>query len=116
MGAFRQSFMSANPTVMEPMMSVEVQVPQEFQGNVVGGLNRRGGFIRDSQTSDNYTTIESTVSLANMFGYSTDLRSSTQGKGEFSMEYEQHQAVTSTTLEELKAAYQKERQEKMKKK
>ena len=62
---------------------------------MIGGLNKRKGFIRDTATSEGYTSISANVALEDMFGYSTDLRSSTQGKGEFTMEYNSHEPVMS---------------------
>jgi elongation factor G len=71
---------------MEPIMKVSVSAPAEFQGPVIGLLNKRKGTITDSEVRDDYVEIEGEVPLNEMFGYSTDLRSITQGKGEFSME------------------------------
>ncbi len=68
-------------------MSVEVVAPIEFQGNVIGGLNQRKGTIVDTEIRDEEFTLMAEVSLNEMFGYSSQLRGMTQGKGEFSMEY-----------------------------
>jgi elongation factor G len=77
-------------------MAVEVTAPAEFQGNLVSGLNKRMGLIQSAGMNDDgsSTVVRADVPLSNMFGYSTDLRSSTQGKGEFAMEYKLHQPVT----------------------
>ena len=84
---FREGYARAKPAVMEPVMKVEVRAPQEFQGAVVGQLNQRRGIIETTETSDGYVTAVALVPLAAMFGYSTDIRSATQGKGEFTMEF-----------------------------
>ena len=92
-------------------MSCEINVPSEFQGNVIGALNKRKGFIRDTAQSEGYTCINANVALEDMFGYSTDLRSQTQGKGEFSMEYHAHEAVTNDKKAALMKEYQKSLEE-----
>ncbi|KAL6054140.1 Elongation factor G, mitochondrial [Balamuthia mandrillaris] len=107
--AMRQGMMAANPFLLEPIMSVEVQVPHEFQGTVVGGLNRRKGLILNSSTLTDYVVLEAEVPLSAMVGYATDLRSLTEGKGEFSMEYKRHDAVPRDVQDALAKAYQEER-------
>lgn len=102
---FRQAFNKANPIVLEPIMRVEVQAPSEFQGDVMGGISKRRGVIVDNQAQGDYVGVEAEVPLAQMFGYSTILRSTTQGKGEFSMEFIEHR--TKHDAEELKEEYQK---------
>ena len=81
-------------------MQVEITVPSEFQGTVIGNVNRRKGTIQDS-VADGDGVIVRASSLKNMFGYSTELRSMTQGKGEFTMEYAQHQPVSQDVQAEL---------------
>jgi len=95
-------------------MTVEIDVPSEFQGAVVAALNRRMGIIQSNDMSNDGTGIKimAQVPLSNMFGYSTELRSQTQGKGEFSMEYVKHAPVTKNIQEELMMKYKKEREEK----
>lgn len=88
-----------------------MQAPDEFQGNVVAGINKRKGLIQNTETSDGYAVISAEVPLANMFGYSTDLRSSTQGKGEFTMEYKMHAPVLKNVQDELIAEYAKQREQ-----
>jgi elongation factor G len=99
----RQGVKNAKPQVLEPIMKLEVNAPAEFQGTIIGGLNKRNGLIMASDLNDDASqvTIHADVPLAQMFGYSTDLRSSTQGKGEFTMEYKDHQAVSRDVQEEL---------------
>eukprot|EP00877_Chromochloris_zofingiensis_P012293 jgi/Chrzof1/7317/Cz02g19060.t1 len=106
-GAFRQAYADASPAILEPVMKVEVTVPVEFQGTVAGDLNRRKGMILDSSQAAEDAVIQALVPLNNMFGYSTVLRSNTQGKGEFSMEYSHHAPVSRDTQDELTTHYQK---------
>mmetsp|Transcript_20780 Transcript_20780/g.70731 ORF Transcript_20780/g.70731 Transcript_20780/m.70731 type:complete len:737 (-) Transcript_20780:3507-5717(-) len=94
MHAFRQGATAAGPVIKEPMMRVQVTIPTEFHGNVIGNLNKRKGTIIGSEISTDDTVVEGLVPLSNMFGYSTELRSMTQGKGEFTMEYELHEVVS----------------------
>ncbi|KAL0576226.1 Elongation factor G, mitochondrial [Marasmius crinis-equi] len=86
-GAFREVYNAARPVILEPIMTVEVVAPSEFQSAVIGGLNTRRGTIVDSEVRDDEFTCIAEVALNDMFGYSNQLRGSTQGKGEFSMEY-----------------------------
>ena len=113
--AFREGFKGARPVVLEPIMGVEIEVPSAFQGTVVANVNRRKGMIQDVQASGggDSTTIKVDVPLSKMFGYSTDLRSSTEGKGEFSMEYKYHAPTTREDQESIIAQYEKERMQKM---
>lgn len=99
----RKAVLAANPQILEPVMTLEVEAPAEFQGTLIGGLNKRGGLIMSSDLNDDATqvTIQSEVPLQEMFGYSTDIRSSTQGKGEFTMEYARHQPVSRDTQDKL---------------
>ncbi len=87
---FREAYNKAKPTILEPMMLVEVQFPEEFQGAVIGQLNQRRGAIISTEKNETYVSAMAEVPLADMFGYSTDLRSATQGKGEFSMEFKRY--------------------------
>jgi elongation factor G len=91
--AFREGYESAKPVVMEPVMKVEVRAPAEFQGAVVGQVNQRRGMILETGTAEGHVTVVAEVPLNTMFGYSTDLRSATQGKAEFSMEFAKYAAV-----------------------
>jgi elongation factor G len=87
---FREAYGKAKPTILEPIMLVEVQFPEEFQGAVIGQLNQRRGAILSTEKTESSVTAMAEVPLADMFGYSTDLRSATQGKGEFSMEFKRY--------------------------
>jgi elongation factor G len=89
-GALREAMLKSNPYLLEPIMAVSVTVPDECQGAVVGGINRRRGTILETQARDGFSIIDAEVPLAEMFGYSTDLRATTQAKGEFTMEFLKH--------------------------
>ncbi|KAI7871740.1 translation elongation factor G [Spinellus fusiger] len=99
--AFIEAFSKAKPTILEPIMNVSITAPTEFQGAVIGGLNKRKGTVVDTEVQEDYFNVTAYVPLNDMFGYSTELRSATQGKGEFSMEYKNHQAVQSNVQEQL---------------
>ena len=108
--AVREAMGKASPSVLEPIMKLEVVAPQEFQGAIVSGLNRRMGLIQNSSTMDDNVIIEADMPLAQMFGYSTDIRSITQGKGEFTMEYKEHQPVQRDQQAELIKAFKEEQE------
>jgi elongation factor G len=91
--AFREGYDRAKPVVMEPVMKVEVLAPAEFQGSVVGQVNQRRGMIVETSTAEGQVTVVAEVPLNTMFGYSTDLRSATQGKAEFTMEFSRYSPV-----------------------
>ncbi len=113
--AFREFYFKAKPVALEPIMKVEVSAPEEFQGNVLGQINQRRGMIQGTSTNDNFTVVEAEVPLSEMFGYSTELRSATQGKGEFTMEFSRYAPVPRNIQEELVKKYEKQRQEEQKK-
>ncbi|KFA89503.1 elongation factor G [Archangium violaceum] len=102
---FREGYAAAKPIILEPMMKVEVQAPEDFQGSVVGQINQRRGTILESGTAEGYVTVVAEVPLNTMFGYSTDLRSATQGKGEFTMEFAKYSPVPRNEAEALMAQY-----------
>jgi elongation factor G len=106
-GAFREGYQKAGPVLMEPIMKVAVEGPTEFQGSVMGCLNQRRGMIIGTLEESDYTVIEAEVPLAEMFGYSTDLRSLTQGKAEFTMEFATYRQVPKSVSEEVIAAVKK---------
>ncbi|KAJ1936491.1 Elongation factor G, mitochondrial, partial [Linderina pennispora] len=110
--AFREAFKASSPRVLEPVMTVEVSAPIEFQGSVLGSVNKRKGIIVDTDTQEDYCVVTAEVPLNNMFGYSTELRSATQGKGEFSMEYKRHSPVLPNVQEDMVKEYQKKLAEK----
>ena len=108
-GAFKEGYAKANPVIMEPIMKVAVEGPSEFQGAVMGSINQRRGVIVGTFEEGNYTVVEAEVPLSEMFGYSTVLRSLTQGKAEFTMEFSTYKQVPKSVSEELIKAYQEER-------
>jgi elongation factor G len=106
---FREAYAIAGPVVLEPMMKLETQAPEEFQGSVMGQINQRRGMILNSGTNEGYAIIEAEVPLTEMFGYSTDLRSATQGKGEFTMEFLKYSAVPKAVQDEMVKKYQEKK-------
>ncbi|PIE06144.1 MAG: elongation factor G [Sorangium cellulosum] len=105
-GAFRQVYTRCQPHVLEPVMRVVVEAPVEFQGNAVGTLLKRRGIIVGTTDESGFVRVEAEVPLSEMFGYSTVLRSSTQGKGEFSMEFSRYSPVPAATAEKLIKTFQ----------
>ena len=110
-GAFREAFEKAKPVILEPIMKVEVEGPAEFQGNIFGSINQRRGMIVSSSEDNNQCKVIAEVPLSEMFGYSTVLRSLTQGKAEFTMEVEKYGRVPQSVSDELKKAYQEKKKE-----
>ncbi len=100
-GAFLEGYAKARPVIHEPIMKVVVETPTEFQGVVMGSLNKRRGLIASAQDEGQLCVIEARVPLADMFGYSTDLRSLTQGKAQFTMEFATYKQVPQSIAEEL---------------
>ncbi len=100
-GAFRQAYAKAKPVILEPVMKAVVETPTEFQGSVMGSLNQRRGMIVGSQDEGVQSVIEAQVPLAEMFGYATVLRSLTQGKAQFTMEFYAYKPVPSSVAEKL---------------
>jgi elongation factor G len=104
-GAFREGYMKAKPVILEPIMKVQMTAPTEFQGNLFGLINQRRGVIVDSTDENNTSTVNAEVPLSEMFGFSTILRSSTQGKGEFTMEFLKYGKVPNAVADELIAKH-----------
>jgi len=113
-GAFWQAYEKAQPIIQEPIMKVSVEGPSEFQGAIIGGLNQRRGIIISTSEDGFRSVVEAEVPLAEMFGYSTALRSATQGKAEFTMEFCKYSPVPQTIAEELKKKYQEKNAKKKK--
>ena len=111
-GAFREAYNKAKPCILEPIMKVTVEGPTEFQGNVFGSINQRRGIISSSVEDGQFSRVEAEVPLSEMFGYSTALRSLTQGKAEFTMEFEKYSKVPQSVSEALiKDAEEKRRKD-----
>ncbi len=100
-GAFLEAYKKARPVIHEPIMKVVIETPTEFQGTVMGTINQRRGTILGAQEEGPMCVVESQVPLAEMFGYSTVLRSSTQGKAQFTMEFANYKQVPQSITEEL---------------
>ena len=107
--AMREVYQKAKPTVLEPIMKLETTVPEEYQGAAVGQVNQRRGVIVKTTSFEGNCVIEAEVPLTEMFGYSTDLRSATKGKGEFSMEFSKYQAAPRNIQDELAKKYAEKR-------
>lgn len=107
---FREAYMKAEPTILEPIMLVEVTFPEEFQGNVLGQINQRRGQIVSTDKEEGFVRAQAEVPLNDMFGYSTDLRSGTQGKGEFSMEFKKYSEVPKQARDAMIAAFKAKRE------
>ncbi len=98
---FRETFRKADPVLLEPVMKVEVETPVEFQGPVTGNISARRGVILGSESREGFAVILAEVPLSEMFGYSNDLRSMTQGKASFSMEFLKYQRLPTRLQEEV---------------
>ncbi len=109
MAALREVYMAAQPVALEPIMKLETVAPEEYQGAVMGGINQRRGMIQGTETMEGNVTITAEVPLTEMFGYSTDLRSATQGKGEFTMEFARYAPVPRNLQDELHKKYLEKR-------
>jgi elongation factor G len=107
---FREAYAIAKPTILEPIMRVEVQFPEEFQGPVMGQLNQRRGTIISSEKLESFVQAMAEVPLNDMFGYSTDLRSATQGKGEFTMEFQKYAEVPKQAREVMMTEFRNKKE------
>lgn len=103
--AIKQAVMKAAPVLLEPMMKVEVEVPEDFLGDVIGDLNARRGQIEGMGTEEGLAKVSTKVPLAEMFGYATDIRSKTQGRGIFSMEFSSYDEVPRNVAETIMAKH-----------
>ena len=99
--AFKEACRKANPILLEPMMKVSVIVPDEYLGNVIGDLNSRRGQIQGMEARSGAQQIDALVPLSEMFGYATDLRSRTQGRGQYSMEPHSYVEVPKNIAEKI---------------
>jgi elongation factor G len=99
--AFIEVFKKSRPCLLEPIMAVEIEMPAEFQGPVVGDLNARRGMILSAETRENFAIVKAEVPLANMFGYATVIRGMTKGMGTFTMEMARYAKVPTKISEEV---------------
>jgi len=110
-GAFREVYRKAKPQILEPIMKVSVEGPSEFAGNIFASINQRRGIIVSSVEDGIFARVDAEVPLSEMFGYSTTLRSLTQGKAEFTMEFLKYGRVPAAKAEELVAQYEEKRRQ-----
>jgi len=110
--AFRQAYKKANPQILEPVMKVSVDGPSEFAGNIFSSLTKRRGIIISSVEDGTFVRVDAEVPLKEMFGYSTALRSLTQGKAEFTMEFLRYAKVPKNIAEELISEYEEKKRNK----
>jgi elongation factor G len=99
--AFKEALKRSKPKLLEPMMAVEVVTPEEFLGDVMGNLNSRRGRVEGMQPIGNGQLVKASVPLSEMFGYATDLRSMTQGRAEFTMQFDRYEEVPQSVASEL---------------
>ena len=99
--AFQEAVKSANPVILEPLMKVEVVTPENFMGEVIGNLNSKRGQIKEMRDRSNMKVIDATVPLAEMFGYATELRSMSQGRASYSMEFANYAEVPNNVAQKI---------------
>ena len=112
MAAFRDAFLRGQPVILEPIMTVTVTSSNEFQGNVIGSLNKLQAVIQDTDNGPDEFTIKAECPLSNLFGYATSLRASTQGKGEFTLEFSHYAPTGAHVQKELIAEFEKKQSQK----
>ncbi|WP_342513688.1 elongation factor G [Sporosarcina sp. FSL K6-1522] len=99
--ALKNAVSKVNPVILEPMMKVEVQIPEEYMGDIMGDVTSRRGRVEGMEARGNSQIVRAMVPLANMFGYATSLRSNTQGRGNFSMVFDHYEEVPKSIAEEI---------------
>jgi elongation factor G len=99
--ALKEAARRAKPVLLEPIMAVEVVTPKDFIGDVIGDLSRRRGKVQGQDQRGNALAVQAFVPLGEMFGYATDLRSATQGRATYTMQFERYEEVPSTIAEEI---------------
>jgi elongation factor G len=107
-GAWREAYPKSHPQILEPLMKTVVEGPSVFQGGMVGLLMQRRGIIIGTTEGDGFSRVEADVPLSEMFGFSTALRSATQGKAEFTMEFARYAPLPNALAEELIERHKKE--------
>jgi elongation factor G len=104
--AFKDAAGKAHPVLLEPVMRVEVVVPEEYMGDVIGDVTKRRGHIQSMETRGGSQVINARVPLAQMFGYATDIRSRTQGRGSYSMHFDRYEPAPASVSQEVIAKVQ----------
>jgi elongation factor G len=99
--AFKEGFMKAAPVLLEPIMKVEVITPEDYMGDVMGDLNRRRGLVQGMEDGPSGKSIRAEVPLSEMFGYATDLRSQTQGRASYTMEFSHYAEAPNNIAEAI---------------
>jgi elongation factor G len=99
--AFRNGAFDASPALLEPIMNIEVVTPEDYMGDVMGDLNRRRGLVNGMDDAPSGKIIKAEVPLAEMFGYATDLRSATQGRATYSMEFAKYSEIPGNVAEAI---------------
>ena len=99
--AFKEAMKRAKPKILEPMMAVEVTTPEDYVGDVMGNLNSRRGRIENMAPVGNAQVVQAIVPLSEMFGYATDLRSMSQGRAQFSMQFDRYEEVPASIATEI---------------
>ena len=107
---FRETFSKSRPVLLEPIMRLEIETPESFQGVIAGDINSRRGIILSTGLRGTVVVVDAQVPLAEMFGYATDLRSMTRGEGSFSMELHTHRRVPADIQEVLVAEFRKQKE------
>ena len=105
--AFQSAFKKATPILLEPVMKVEIVTPENFMGDVIGGISSKRGQVQEMTDRGQMKVVNATVPLAGMFGYSTELRSATQGRASYSMEFDEYSEVPSNAALEIIEGSQK---------
>ena len=99
--ALKEAKNKCNPVILEPMMKVEVVIPEEYMGDVMGDVTSRRGRVEGMETRGNAQVVHAFVPLSEMFGYATALRSNTQGRGTYSMQFDHYEEVPKSIAEEI---------------
>jgi elongation factor G len=110
--AIKEAIAKCKPIILEPIMKLETSAPEEFQGVIIGQLNQRRGIIANTAVDAGFVVVEAEVPLKEMFGYSTEVRGATQGKGEFTMEFLKYSPVPKAIQEEIIEEFRKAKAEK----
>lgn len=99
--AFQEAFRRANPVLLEPVMKIEVTTPEQFMGEVIGNINSKRGHVEEMEDKEGTKIIKAKVPLGEMFGYATDLRSMSQGRACYNMEFSHYAEVPNNVAQEI---------------